>query len=108
MVTSLHKTTDTGAQKNPQETLEEPTTRTRHRQAARERMLSAARREEADRQAAKDRARQFKERRDAEEAQRKETVAKQRAAEEMSRGQSFLSRTEKARRIRDGLPPKSD
>lgn len=97
-----------GALKKPHQTLEEPTTRTRHRQAARERMLSAARREEADRQAAKERARQFKERKEAEEAQRKETVARQRATEEMSRGQSFLSRTEKARRIRDGLPPKSD
>lgn len=91
-----------------QDVLEDPTTRTRRRRSARERMLEAARREEADRQAARDRARQLQERKAAEEAQRKETIARQRAAEDMARGPSFLSRAEKARRIRDGVPPKSD
>ena len=94
--------------KPDEDVLEDPTTRTRRRRSARERMLEAARREEADRQAARDRARQLQERKAAEEAQRKETIARQRAAEEMARGPSFLSRAEKARRIRDGVPPKSD
>lgn len=87
---------------------DDPTTRTRHRLSARERMLEAARREEADRQAAKERAREAKERRAAEEEALRQRVAAQRAQEELARAPSFLSRAEKARRIRNGLPPNSD
>lgn len=87
---------------------DDPTTRTRHRRSARERMLEAARREEAERQAARERAREARERRAAEEEALRQKIASQRAQEEMARGPSFLSRAEKARRIRDGLPPNSD
>lgn len=84
--------------------------RTRRRQQDRQRMLEAARREQAQREEAKERAEKMRIQKEVEAEERERRLQHQRAQEEADRGSTFLSRAERARRIRDGLisKPKDD
>lgn len=80
----------------------------RRRQEARQQMLEAARREQAERQAAKQRAQAREAQKQAVQEKREEMLKQQRAVEASQRTNTFLSRAERARRIRDGLPLDTD
>ena len=83
-----------------------PSERSARRLADREKMLSAARREAADRKAAQQRAQGFLQEQAAEQARLDAEQAEIRRHESVqSRAFDFQERAARARRIRDGLPP---
>ena len=81
--------------------------RSRRRHEDRQRMLESARRERAQRDEARERAEKMRIQKQVAAEERERTLKHQRALEEAARGSTFLSRAERARRIRDGVPPKS-
>ena len=87
---------------------EEVTTRSRRRNDARQRILVAARREQAEREAARERAERFKAEKAAADEKRRIQLQEQRAQEQAQEGNSFRSRIEKARRLKEKGRVKDD
>lgn len=82
--------------------------RSQHRLAAREQLLSSARREAAERQANKDRQQKMEAERAAAQAEREARLEAQRKAEQASQAGTLRARAEKARALRERLEKGQD